>query len=899
MTATITYFPGVESTRQVDTIYLIDPDAKSWSGHYMAYNEKLSAQLAGLGITVKVICRKDLAKDILASRPNYIPYLSTHSWEVANRKENQEYLRSFESEILAALARIHDPQESEALLYLYCGSLEHARVLTRVQERHPFLRINVNLFYLPFRIGPEYIGEWKYFVEWLDGVRALGGRLIVTVPTAELRDQLADLTGCAFPVAPHPSTGVTDEAYHKIERRLAEKKAQMGLQVLFPSSPRLDKGYLLSVGCARRLGDVPGFTSAIRHSPTFSTQHGLDQPLENLPANAKVIEGELSDEEFITLFVRSDIVVLPYTPDAFAMRTSGLLIDSLYHRIPAVVIEGTWLAGVVHRYGCGVVVERADIGLLADAVRKIANHLAHYRERAKAAADEYFGRNSWQVFGQFLLHPYGAEGMPQPAASLLSGTGMDIFPWMRSADGNGKFSRIFHPVPALGCSRQAHRRKLHWLVAPPDKKIEPMPRPSWLGDLSPLDSRIIRYSHTIPGPYFAESTGNCWRCDNPVEVGKFPWMLVFDVASPLALGFVGGLRLRASAGMQVQVSLGRFGKEPYEGISQLLELEPDVERCVFLEKEFSRQFPAIKLQVEIRDLRGKDSADLTIDQAFVQDRETWAFRPAGIARSSSLAEMRVGAMPAEGVSRLFPLPVRLAPAASDPSPVAATGWKAEPVAGPAFLRDQTPPSASLVSFSHTIPGDFFKALEANRWRYEKPMNDIQAMWIVVFNLAGSSPLGLVGGVRVSANRALRVRVSLGRFGNEPYEGASKTQALKPDEAHTLALEKVFSRRYSAVKLQLEILDLAGADEAEITIDQVFLNESQAGVAQRIGNIQADIETAHRYFRAEEYMAALCCHLQLADAQPSKLHEDGVLKCARRMGWGDADTLEAIRHRLSV
>ena len=140
---------------------MIDPDAKSWAGHYMAYNEKLSAQLKRDGLDVEVICRKDLAADILAERPDYFPTLTSHSWDVGNRAENRKFADAFESEISTAVERCLTRRTGQVLLYMYCGSLEHAEVLVRLAQRFPRLSVNVNLFWLSFRLTPEYAQKWK------------------------------------------------------------------------------------------------------------------------------------------------------------------------------------------------------------------------------------------------------------------------------------------------------------------------------------------------------------------------------------------------------------------------------------------------------------------------------------------------------------------------------------------------------------------------------------------------------------------------------------------------------------------------------------------------------------------------------------------------------------------
>jgi glycosyltransferase involved in cell wall biosynthesis len=563
-------------------VLLIDPDAKGWSGHYMAYNEKLSGKLKKLGADVRVICRKDLDPKILETRPDYIPAISAHSWEIGNRSENGSFLRSFETEILEVLSK-ECAGATDCLLYMYCSSLAHAKALAKIQTQYPFLRINVNLFYLSFTISPEWISSWKAFVEWLD---ASDGNFNATLPTVELRDELAELTGCVLPVAPHPSTGILDETFLKMETHRQTPRRKSKFEVLFPSAPRFEKGYLTSVECARLLGAEPGVNTIVRHSPTFSTPKALAKPLESMPANATVIEGELSDCEFVDLFSRSDIVVLPYTAEAFAKRTSGLLIDAMYHGIPCVVVDGTWLANVVRYYGCGEIVKDASAAHLAAGVLEIAANYADYQSRSAAAAVDYFSRNSWEVFGRFLLQPY-----PKFTDSL------------------GKRARV------PGGSAVGTMNRDPDALSP---KISAANRVSSLVLDAPMDNGKIIFRCVVAENDFLPRQHNVWRCEPRNGHKPSKWMAVFGIDACAGRGFASGLTIRASANVQVRVSLARHGVSAYEGTAKTVVLTSGVPITVGNKAVFANPHAALKVQIEVLSVEG-DASDLTISGVYLNE----------------------------------------------------------------------------------------------------------------------------------------------------------------------------------------------------------------------------------------------------------------------------------------
>lgn len=401
-------------------VVIVDPDATGWSGHYMAYNDKLAAALEGQGCTVRVLCQRKIDPAILAERPAFVPVLDTHSWSVGMSKAPEHFARVFGDEIETAVARL-TIDNSATLFYLYTGSLEHARGLARLTQRWSTVFVHVNLFYLSFRDmkDEQWIRAWKSFFEWID---TAGPRFVVTVPTREVQSDVLETFGVILDVAPHPSTGVADEQLGVLP---PPRREGLPLNVTFPGAPRAEKGYNDTVECVRLLGDELGFRTWIRHAPGPGTPAEMLEPPTGLPPNATVVCGALSNEEFERFFRRGDVVVLPYTPDAFAKRTSGLLIDALHFGLPAVVVEGTWLANVVRRHHCGVVVADATPANLCAGVMQIAADIEGFRARARTAAADYFQINTWRALACFVLRPLNTSQLQTPRLLCIDLTGFD------------------------------------------------------------------------------------------------------------------------------------------------------------------------------------------------------------------------------------------------------------------------------------------------------------------------------------------------------------------------------------------------------------------------------------------------------------------------------------------
>jgi len=51
-------------------------------------------------------------------------------------------------------------------------------------------------------------------------------------------------------------------------------------------------------------------------------------------------------------------VLTPYDPIKFADNVSGVALDALLHGAPIIATAGTWQAGLIQRFGCGVIMNR-------------------------------------------------------------------------------------------------------------------------------------------------------------------------------------------------------------------------------------------------------------------------------------------------------------------------------------------------------------------------------------------------------------------------------------------------------------------------------------------------------------------------------------------------------------
>lgn len=864
-------------------ILLVDPDAKNWSGHYMAYNEKLCEQIRQNGVDVGVVCRSDLEPEILASRPHYLPRLTTHSWAVGNRVQNGEYLQNFESEIQRVLEEELSEDDSRVLLYMYCGSLDHAKVLANFYEKYEKLSININLFWLSFTLNPDRAREWKPFFEWLDAQVGNGG-FIATLPTVALRNELAELTDCILPVAPHPSTGVSDNEYRKLAKRTRRDCDGGCFNVLFPSSPRPEKGYQLSVECARILGSEEDIVPIIRHAPTFSTSKAFAHPPEGMPPGVEVVEGELSDEEFLGLFERSDIVVLPYTPDAFSKRTSGLLIDAIYHRIPSVVVRGTWLANMVQKYGCGVIVEEASASNFVEAVKEISQHYSKYQSESNVAADDYFYRNSWQRFAHFLLYPVKEEKSLHRTAlvgpyNARERAHLDETNAIAKLYATASTDSVMIDVGAHHGSALMPFLNKGWKIFAfePDENnnarlLEKLARHK-NGGLVTLDDRCVSNKSMSRIPFYSseQSTGISSLSafhESHVQAQLVDATTLAEYFEKRTLSVVNFLKIDTE-GYDLFVLQGF----PWERTT------PSIIECEFEDKK------TVPLGYTFDDL-----AQFLEDKGYTVYVSEW--HPV----------VRYGTR--HNWNRLVRYPCELSDSNAWGNLIAFHDKVDDRDVIAAFRNSLDVDSYSLDELEQSktkgnklerpiksprhrvriIHGEEFVHVETNRWRYSCSDAPQQLWQAIADEISPNVGCEFSGWLRVTSNQPMKIVVSLGRHGTTEYEGSHRIVKLVPNEPQNLRLTKEFVNNHTAIRLQLEVKSLEKVDSADLMIEPLLITETIASVRRRLSNADIDLSKANRLFRQGDYLTALGIYLLLHQRQSSlALYGENAMLVAHRLG----------------
>lgn len=414
-------------------VAILDPDAKGDWGHYLSYDRRLGRAVRAGGRRFALIGRADLpASAWSADEGLMIPVLTRHSWEIGARGAAVQTadLSRFAADLESGFAALEAAlPEGDILVFIYCGSLEAAELLEHVLVSHPRISAVVTLFYA-YRADPAdaaWQARWRGLIARLAGPRQV--RLMVA--TAQDAARFHSAIGIRLPVLPHPSTTFDDAEAGALAHR-PPPALKSPARVLFPGGVRAEKGFLIAAGAAAELAADPALEVVLRARTDASTAPALRRAVEALgdkgPVRVETRDFEAAD--LVRWLGSADVMVIPYLPEAFAARTSGMLVDAMLLGIPVVVVEGTWLADEIAAHGGGIAVPASAEGLAAG-VRAVLRDHARHAAATRAAAATYLGTGNWaSLVGRVVecVAPPPQSLLPPAAATFLLREGGEYLP---------------------------------------------------------------------------------------------------------------------------------------------------------------------------------------------------------------------------------------------------------------------------------------------------------------------------------------------------------------------------------------------------------------------------------------------------------------------------------------
>lgn len=372
----------VTANQESNGFIFLEPDMKDKQGHYFRYTKNLLTHDRLASFNKYLLARSDLEMDetISKSRVNTIKCFQKNSWTIQTNREQ------FAEELYTGLQSI--PINSYTYIYMYTGSVFHAIELIKLIKKHPkksLIFTTCNLFWEMIKDtdSDQYLNAYKEIKNLIGDAYT---KIQLTAPSASVQSLIADRCNIEINTSPHPSTALSDHQFYQFIDNPAINEPNNPKTIFFPGVDTIHKGYDYGIKICKELLQK-GYQVKIRPSPS--------KPLEIYNDNLEIVELGIAEEVFNRILFDADLIVLPYMPEGFRSRTSGLIVDSLFSKTFAAVIEETWLASFVNRY-------RSGITLPSNSAQRSAMLIDNFLQSTKTSRPfsksiiQYFNENSWE-----------------------------------------------------------------------------------------------------------------------------------------------------------------------------------------------------------------------------------------------------------------------------------------------------------------------------------------------------------------------------------------------------------------------------------------------------------------------------------------------------------------------
>jgi glycosyltransferase involved in cell wall biosynthesis len=169
---------------------------------------------------------------------------------------------------------------------------------------------------------------------------------------------------------------------------------------------KCEKGFHLlpeAIEICRAHGLSANFTVQLEHSGWEPATVATERALRQIPG-VRLVEGVLSHEEYTAETGKIDAMLLPYDPELFGLRGSGIFTQSIAAGRPVIASAGTFAgASIAKGEAEGEVFSPQDSAALAAAIIRLCSRLDDSHRRAAKLAKAFAQKHSAASYVNVLL----------------------------------------------------------------------------------------------------------------------------------------------------------------------------------------------------------------------------------------------------------------------------------------------------------------------------------------------------------------------------------------------------------------------------------------------------------------------------------------------------------------
>jgi hypothetical protein len=341
-------------------LIVLDPGLNAPGGHHFEFATLLRAQLAATRNLT--FYGHASAGPLAAAAVNLRPIFRNDVYPDAPGTPFTELYRKMTTSMAGALARVDAADLQPATI-----AVSHTTTIFQLGALAQWYAS------LPAGRRPKLFVQFQHPVDWLVEPAAEWPRAL-----ALAKDAAAALAGAGFV----RFAANSEILARRIIADLAQPCALMPVPVRWPAHGALgapergivfgffgglrrEKGALLVApaiaACANRYPEA----RFIVHAPPGSDREAV-RALRRLPQVELIAKSFVRKAEYFAAVARARWILLPYDPQPYEVRTSGILIEALGLGVPVIVSPGTWLAAELRaRGGRGLVMADYSADALA------------------------------------------------------------------------------------------------------------------------------------------------------------------------------------------------------------------------------------------------------------------------------------------------------------------------------------------------------------------------------------------------------------------------------------------------------------------------------------------------------------------------------------------------------
>ena len=399
---------------------IIEQTAVSEGGHYFGYTSCIAEAAARYGLDVVILANQNLRSDFCCDGVTTYRTFTYNWWEADRERKTDWGPGNLAYELVERLRLIGITAEDHILLHTL-GVIELQIILEYLSS------INIPEALPHYHILLRYDSEsleveldrYQRLFEKLYSSPCRRSRVHFYSDTHLLAHQYSLLFRIPFGTAPIP---FAQQFLIEAQRSLPERPATAPLTAVYLGDARIEKGYLWLPAAIAKVWQSHCLTGRVRFrvQSNFNVPQGepgileASQRIAQYPPNiVSLMREPLSAADYYRELAAADIVLVPYSPQRYRFRSSGILVESATAGKVIVTSAGSWMETQVSPNQATFFTTSADFG---SAIGKAVDQFQQLSAVARMRQPEMLKRSSPTNFVRHITDSRTSELLPAPDA---------------------------------------------------------------------------------------------------------------------------------------------------------------------------------------------------------------------------------------------------------------------------------------------------------------------------------------------------------------------------------------------------------------------------------------------------------------------------------------------------